>query len=70
MTRTYSLLFEGDESGYSAHVPELPAILITGKSIEELRRRAAEAIQMWWEESRPAESKTAMRAEVEVELPS
>ena len=26
MTRTYSLLVEGDESGYSAHVPELPSI--------------------------------------------
>ncbi len=70
MTRTYSLLIEGDESGYSAHVPELPAILITGKSIEELRRRAAEAIRMWWEESKATESETAMRAEVEVELPS
>jgi len=29
VTRTYSLLIEGDESGYSAHVPELPTILVT-----------------------------------------
>ncbi len=49
MTRTYSLLIEGDESGYSAHVPEFPAILVTGRSIDKLRRRAAEAIQLWWE---------------------
>jgi predicted RNase H-like HicB family nuclease len=49
MTRTYSLVTEGDESGYSAHVPELPAILVTGKSIEELTSRASEAIQLWWE---------------------
>ena len=42
MKRTYSLLIEGDESGYSAHVPELPAILVTAKSIDELNRRAAE----------------------------
>jgi len=38
MTRQYSLLIEGDESGYSAHVPELPAILVTGQSIDELSR--------------------------------
>jgi predicted RNase H-like HicB family nuclease len=49
MRRTYSLLIEGDEAGYSAHVPELPAILVTAKSIDELNRRAAEAIQLRWE---------------------
>ena len=53
MTRTYSLVIEGDESGYSAHVPELPAILVTGKSIDELTRRATEAIQLWWETAKP-----------------
>jgi predicted RNase H-like HicB family nuclease len=47
MTRTYSLLIEGDESGYSAHVPESPTVLVTGKSIEELARRATEAIRLW-----------------------
>jgi hypothetical protein len=36
MTRKYSLLIEGDESGYSAHVPELPTILVTGRSVDEL----------------------------------
>jgi predicted RNase H-like HicB family nuclease len=36
MTRVYSLLIEGDESGYSAHVPELPTILVTGKSVERI----------------------------------
>jgi predicted RNase H-like HicB family nuclease len=49
MTRKYSLLIEGDESGYSAYVPELPTILVTGKSIDELIPLAAEAIQLWWE---------------------
>jgi predicted RNase H-like HicB family nuclease len=68
MTRKYSLLIEGDESGYSAHVPELPTILVTGKSIDELTRRATEAIQLWWENSASA-SPTAVRAEIEVELP-
>ena len=49
MTRKYSLLIEGDESGYSAHVPELPAILVTGPTIDVVRSRAREAIQLWWE---------------------
>jgi predicted RNase H-like HicB family nuclease len=43
------LLIEGDEAGYSAHVPELPTILITAKSLDQLNRRAVEAIQFWWE---------------------
>jgi len=69
MTRKYSLLIEDDESGYSAHVPEVPAILVTGKSIEELTRRATEAIQLWWESSEAELSPTAVRTEIEVELP-
>ena len=70
MTRKYSLLIEGDESGYSAHVPELPTILVTGKSIDELTLRATEAIQLWWETTGLPASSTAVRREIEVELPS
>ncbi len=69
MTRKYSLLIEGNESGYSAYVPGLPAILVTGKSIDELTTRAVEAIQLWWESSDLNASPTALRAEIEVELP-
>jgi predicted RNase H-like HicB family nuclease len=69
MTRKYSLLIEGDESGYSAHVPELPTILVTGKTVDELTRRAAEAIQLWWETANPTLSSTEFRTEIEVELP-
>lgn len=69
MKRKYSLLIEGDESGYSAHVPELPAILVTGKSMEELTRRATEAIQLWWESTDLGASRSALRTEIEVELP-
>jgi predicted RNase H-like HicB family nuclease len=69
MTRKYSLLIEGDETGYSAHVPELPAILVTAKSLDELSKRAVEAIQLWWESSDSNVSPTAVRAEIEVELP-
>ena len=70
MTRKYSLLIEGDETGYSAHVPELPAILVTGKSVDELTRRATEAIQLWSEgDHEHVASPTAVRTEIEVELP-
>jgi predicted RNase H-like HicB family nuclease len=68
MTRKYSLLIEGDESGYSAYVPEIPTILVTGKSIDELTRLAAEAIQLWWEGAQPDVSPTTIRTEIEVEL--
>ena len=70
MTRTYSLLIEGDESGYSAYVPKLPTILVTGKSEEELTRRAAEAIRLYWETVHPDRSPTSILREIEVELPS
>jgi predicted RNase H-like HicB family nuclease len=70
MTRNYSLVIEGDESGYSAYVPELPAILVTGKSIDELTGRATEAIQLYWEHLQVAASPTAFRREIEVELPA
>jgi len=49
MTRKYSLIIEGDPTGYSAYVPELPTIPVTGRSLEELTARAAEAIGLYWE---------------------
>ena len=52
MTRKYSLVIEGDSSGYSAYVPELPAILVTGRSMEELTARARDAIRVYWESTR------------------
>ena len=70
MTRTYSLLIEGDESGYSAYVPELPTILVTGRSEEELTQRASEAIRLYWETAQADVSSTAVRKEIDVELPA
>jgi len=35
--------------GYSAYVPELPIILVTGRSVDELTDRAAKAIRLYWE---------------------
>ena len=50
--RKYSLVIEGDSGGYSAYVPELPSILVTGATVEELTERAAEAIRLYWEHVR------------------
>jgi predicted RNase H-like HicB family nuclease len=47
--RTYSPIIEGDGAAYRAYVPELPTIVVTGKSIEGLTVRAKEAIQLYWE---------------------
>jgi hypothetical protein len=37
--------------------------------MEELTVRATEAIQLWWESNDSDTSPTAVRAEIEVELP-
>lgn len=68
MTRKYSLVIEGDAAGYSAYVPELPSILVTGRSQEELAARAAEAIQVYWDEMCSERSPTSVLREIEVEL--
>lgn len=70
MTRKYSLVIEGDAKGYSAYVPELPSILVTGRTREELTARAREAIQLYWESVKTERSATAMLQEIEVELPA
>ena len=69
MKRKYSLAIEGEPGSYSAHVPELPAILITGQSLDELTVRASEAILLYWESVHTSLSPTSMLREIEVELP-
>ena len=70
MTCKYSLVIEGDSTGYSAYVPELPAILVTGRSMEELTARAGDAIRVYWESIRTDRSPTSTLREIEVELPA
>ena len=70
MTRRYSLVIEGDEAGYSAYVPELPTILVTGRSMDELTARASEAIQAYWQAMREDWPVTGITREIEVELPA
>jgi predicted RNase H-like HicB family nuclease len=60
---------ESGPTGYSACVPELASILVTGSSAEEVAARAAEAIKVYWEVHRAERSPTAVLREIEVELP-
>jgi len=66
--RKYSLVIEGDANGYSAYVPELPSILVTGASLEELSSRATEAIRIYWENLQMDRSPTSLLREIEVEF--
>ena len=70
MQRTYSLAIEGEPGSYSAYVPELPTILVTGGSLEELTARASEAIRLYWGSVRAGVSPASMLREFEVELPT
>ena len=70
MTRKYSLVMESGPAGYSGYIPELPSILVTGGSAEELMTRATEAIQIYWDVLRAERSPTSELHEIEVELPA
>ena len=70
MIRKYSILIEGDAGCYSAYVPEIPTILVTGESLDELTGRAKEAIRLYWECLSIDRSPTATLREIEVELPA
>ena len=59
MMQSFSLIVEGDASGYSAYVPELPAILVTADTMEGLERVAKEAIRAYLEE-RDGDSSTPL----------
>jgi predicted RNase H-like HicB family nuclease len=70
MIRKYSLVIEGDAAGYSGYVPELPTILVTGDSIEELTTRAKEAVSLYWQTLHTDRSPDSSVQEIEVELPA
>jgi len=70
MMRKYSLAIEGEPGSYSAYVPELPAILVTGESLDDLTARATEAIRLYWEAVRSDLPPASMLREIEVELPT
>jgi len=69
MIRKYSLIIEGDDAGYSGYVPELPTILVTGKSIEELTACAKEAVRLYWETLHTDRPPASIVREIGVEVP-
>jgi predicted RNase H-like HicB family nuclease len=69
MIRKYSLVIEGDQNGYSGYVPELPTIIVTGPSKDELVSKAREAIRIYWDALALERSPTSSLQEIEVELP-
>jgi predicted RNase H-like HicB family nuclease len=70
MTRKYSLVMETGPTGHSAYVLELPTILITGPSVEELMTRAKEGVRVYFEVLGAERSPTSELREIEVELPA
>ena len=69
MIRKSSLVMESGPAGLSGYVPELPSILVTGSSAEELAARAAEAIKIYWAVLQADRSPTSELCEIEVDLP-
>jgi predicted RNase H-like HicB family nuclease len=70
MTRKYSLVIEGDSKGYSAYVPELPTILVTAASLEEIDSLATEAILLYFENVDRYQPPSVLVHQIEVELPA
>jgi len=42
----YVMIIEPGERNYSAYLPDLPGCIATGKTIEEVRQRMREAIEI------------------------
>lgn len=42
----YAMIIEPGEQNYSAYLPDLPGCVATGKTIDELRKHMAEAIEL------------------------
>ncbi len=43
---SYPILIAPTRTGFSAHVPDLPGCVATGRTLQETRRRMAKAIEM------------------------
>ena len=52
----YLAVLERGANGWGAYVPDLPIILATGATREEVERRVREAVELYLEELRTAES--------------
>jgi predicted RNase H-like HicB family nuclease len=46
MNKIYTIIIERGENDYSAYVPDLPGCVVTGTTINELKKRIRDVIQM------------------------
>jgi predicted RNase H-like HicB family nuclease len=42
----YAMIIEKGERNYSAYLPDLPGCVATGKTLEEVKQRMSEAVEM------------------------
>ena len=42
----YAMIIEKGERNFSAYVPDLPGCIATGKTLEEVKRRMSEAVEL------------------------
>jgi len=42
----YAMIIEQGERNYSAYLPDMPGCIATGKTIDELKQRMSEAIEL------------------------
>jgi predicted RNase H-like HicB family nuclease len=42
----YAMIIEKGERNYSAYLPDLPGCIATGKSLEEVKQRMKEAVEL------------------------
>jgi predicted RNase H-like HicB family nuclease len=42
----YAMIIEKGERNYSAYLPDLPGCIATGKTLEEVKQRMSEAVEM------------------------
>ena len=45
---------QAEDGGYSAHVPDLPTIVVAGETLDEVLRLAAEAVTIYMDEQAAA----------------
>lgn len=64
----YAVIIEKGRSSYAAHVPDLPMILVTGKTLRQTRERARKAIALYVEQARATGQRMPRRKTFAVQL--
>ena len=56
------IVYEAEEGGFWADVPELPGCVAQGETVAEVQRNVIEAIQLWLETRREMDSPSEHRS--------